>query len=232
MALLRIRKPDGEIVDIACLPGAKGADGYTPVKGVDYFTPAEQEAFLTSAKDYTDEKTAPATSEAYGTVKVYTDEYVASNASGIVMRDGGCLKIVPASEAAILGRSNSCAPIVPALLEFAIKSIGNGYYAKAEDVGDIETALDNIITIQESLIGGGISLISFTIDGTEYQAEEGMTWGEWIESEYNTDSWVLYEAFDHYVIFDGKYFVYDNLLGEIHSSHEIVANHDYGTIMK
>lgn len=29
------------------------------------------------------------------------------------------------------------------------------------------------------------SLITFTIDGTSYQAEDGMTWGEWVESEYN-----------------------------------------------
>ena len=28
--------------------------------------------------------------------------------------------------------------------------------------------------------------IEFTIDGTEYQAENGMTWGEWCDSEYNT----------------------------------------------
>lgn len=28
--------------------------------------------------------------------------------------------------------------------------------------------------------------ISFTIGGTTYYAEEGMTWGEWVESEYNT----------------------------------------------
>ena len=27
--------------------------------------------------------------------------------------------------------------------------------------------------------------ITFTIDRTEYQAEEGMTWGEWVNSEYN-----------------------------------------------
>lgn len=31
-----------------------------------------------------------------------------------------------------------------------------------------------------------VSLITFTIDGTEYQAEEGMTWGQWVESKYNT----------------------------------------------
>ena len=30
-----------------------------------------------------------------------------------------------------------------------------------------------------------VQLITFTIDDTEYQAEAGMTWGEWIGSEYN-----------------------------------------------
>lgn len=38
--------------------------------------------------------------------------------------------------------------------------------------------------------GGGSTttptLISFTIDGTSYQAEEGMTWAEWVDSEYST----------------------------------------------
>ena len=32
-----------------------------------------------------------------------------------------------------------------------------------------------------------VSLISFTIDGEPYQAEAGMTWAEWVESDYNTD---------------------------------------------
>ena len=35
----------------------------------------------------------------------------------------------------------------------------------------------------------GNNLITFTIDGSEYQAIEGMTWGEWIDSEYNTDDY-------------------------------------------
>lgn len=30
------------------------------------------------------------------------------------------------------------------------------------------------------------TLISFTINNTSYQAEEGMSWGEWVESDYNT----------------------------------------------
>lgn len=29
----------------------------------------------------------------------------------------------------------------------------------------------------------------FTIDGVLYYAEEGMTWSEWVESEYNTGAW-------------------------------------------
>lgn len=31
-----------------------------------------------------------------------------------------------------------------------------------------------------------VTLISFTIDGTSYQAEEGMTQEEWVASDYNT----------------------------------------------
>lgn len=37
--------------------------------------------------------------------------------------------------------------------------------------------------------GQGSSLITFTISGYEYQAEEGMTWAEWVESEYNTNGY-------------------------------------------
>lgn len=34
--------------------------------------------------------------------------------------------------------------------------------------------------------GEEANLITFTIDGTECQAEEGMTWGEWADSSYDT----------------------------------------------
>lgn len=39
-----------------------------------------------------------------------------------------------------------------------------------------------------------ITLISFTIAGTSYQAEEGMTWTEWCASSYNTDGYKIYES--------------------------------------
>lgn len=34
-------------------------------------------------------------------------------------------------------------------------------------------------------------LITFTIDNTTYQAEDGMTWVEWAGSEYNTDNYYI-----------------------------------------
>ena len=35
------------------------------------------------------------------------------------------------------------------------------------------------------------NLITFYIDNTQYQAEEGMTWEEWVNSEYNTDGFYI-----------------------------------------
>ena len=54
-------------------------------------------------------------------------------------------------------------------------------------LGDIESALDSIIAIQEELInnGGGSSFdnpITFYYGGEEYTANDGMTWQELIES--------------------------------------------------
>ena len=48
----------------------------------------------------------------------------------------------------------------------------------------------------EDYVDNSSNLITFTIDGTEYQAEEGMTWGEWVESEYNnTDKYFISYGF-------------------------------------
>lgn len=52
-------------------------------------------------------------------------------------------------------------------------------------VGDINSILESIINGV-----GSISLITFTINGTQYQAEEGMTWGEWVNSEYSNGQYI------------------------------------------
>ena len=42
MALVRVRKPDGTILEV----DISGEDGYTPKKGVDYFTEKEKTEFV------------------------------------------------------------------------------------------------------------------------------------------------------------------------------------------
>ncbi len=38
------------------------------------------------------------------------------------------------------------------------------------------------------------TLINFSIGSTSYQAEEGMTWEQWVNSEYNTDGYIVYNT--------------------------------------
>lgn len=78
----------------------------------------------------------PATSETYGTVKVADDKDMASLVGGIYLDENtGQLTIAPATEDLIDMKWNTCAPIVPANLEYAVKSVGDGYYAKLGDGG-------------------------------------------------------------------------------------------------
>ena len=65
-----------------------------------------------------------------------------------------------------------------------------------------------VIVIDRGLIDGTGSsttkqLIEFTIDGDIYQAEEGMTWAEWVDSEYNILS--LSIGTNNYVNGEGLY---------------------------
>lgn len=48
---------------------------------------------------------------------------------------------------------------------------------------EVTEEYDGTVTITES---EPENLMSFTIDGTTYQASDGMTWLEWVGSEYNT----------------------------------------------
>ena len=64
------------------------------------------------------------------------------------------------------------------------------------NLGDIETALDSIIAIQEELIGGsgggGTREITFNVDFSDgvrtYTAEKGMTWDAWFFSDYSANT--------------------------------------------
>ena len=77
---------------------------------------------------------------------------------------------------------------------------------------------------------GSVTLITFTINGTSYQAEDGMTWGEWVNSSYNTDGFVLNTKYENTIATDNKFslLVYDGGSG-VYATTTIVAGHQYIT---
>ena len=77
-----------------------------------------------------------------------------------------------------------------------------------------------------------VNIITFTINGTEYNAIEGMTWGEWINSDYNVEEKYGLEckAINGAVIFklnSGGYYVSEAFLGVLHGNDIIIANGSY-----
>ena len=63
-----------------------------------------------------------------------------------------------------------------------------------------------------------VNLITFTVDGVEYQAEEGMTWEEWCDSEYNVSNFIYDIGEGGYAIFTSdrtKYFIHPISTGDL-----------------
>ena len=90
--------------------------------------------------------------------------------------------------------------------KFETLQSADGYVIPNPFIGHVENG--QIIANNEDgkkleVEGGGIiivnavTLISFTIDGTTYQAEQGMTWGQWKDSEYNTNNYTIIN--EHYI---------------------------------
>ena len=77
-----------------------------------------------------------------------------------------------------------------------------------------------------------VNIITFTINGTEYNAIEGMTWGKWVNSEYNIEKKYGLECkeINGAVIFklnSGGYYVSEASLGVLHGNDIIIANGSY-----
>ena len=109
----------------------------------------------------------------------------------------------------------------------------NGVWSKESDkIITINALLEEVINGQSLLEflqanankQGGATLISFTIDGTSYQAEEGMTWAQWVNSSYNTgrfvnaNTWIA-DRFGNGVATQGG--------GLVHPSYTIQSGTDY-----
>ena len=78
-----------------------------------------------------------------------------------------------------------------------------------------------------------VNIITFTINGTEYNAIEGMTWGEWVNSEYNIEKkyGLECEKINGNVIFklnNGGYYVSETSIGILLNGNDIIiANGNY-----
>ena len=70
-------------------------------------------------------------------------------------------------------------------------------------------------------------MISFTIAGTTYQAEDGMTWGDWVESEYNTGGYRYSSSSSSWIGDSTNSGILCGAAGSILTNNMIVANGSY-----
>lgn len=85
---------------------------------------------------------------------------------------------------------------------------------------DVQTAIETLYTMSE-----GKPLISFTVDGVSYQAEEGMTWDEFINnSKYSLSQFTL---LDDQAAKNGKRIYQSNQITCACSDNTIIENHNY-----
>lgn len=54
--------------------------------------------------------------------------------------------------------------------------------------------VDKSLTYTLESLGSAVTYINFKIDSTTYQAESGMTWAEWVNSEYNTSGYYISDS--------------------------------------
>ena len=127
-------------------------------------------AASTAASLYTDQKTAPANSMNYGTVKVWTNSNVAEVGGGIYMDEEGVLRLVSASEVNIDMRLHT-APITPQNLDYAVKSVGDGYYAKVGEAGGETWRLIRDDTLTEA---AGVYKVTADADGNAFALKKVM----------------------------------------------------------
>ena len=75
-------------------------------------------------------------------------------------------------------------------------------------------------------IGKPIALIEFSIDGTTYQAIEDMLWGDWLNSEYNTDKYIFGPA-SNINTPDGAHAIYYDI-STLSKTYDVIASgHSY-----
>lgn len=135
-----------------------------------------------------------------------------------------------------------CLPVVPPKMEWQGSWSSQGgnnspraIYVPDESVNAYKAAenwsefADVIKPMSELTSGlGEIIEITFTLGGTEFTAEKGMTWAEWIGSEYDTIGEVSIDG-NGYVCYMGFNQLYDYTKNEttVFNNYVIEAGHEY-----
>jgi len=100
-------------------------------------------------------------------------------------------KYTYASESAAIDSYTSCE-------DTAMTETTTGNYSASFSVGgyircvvlDASEAYEGEVALCDGIKDSGPVIINFTIAGTAYQAEQGMTWAEWVNTSYNTGNWI------------------------------------------
>ena len=83
--------------------------------------------------------------------------------------------------------------------------------------GDFRVEFGDIGLTYSTVDSQDTNLISFSIDGVGYYAEDGMNWQQWVGSQYNSDGWFIC---DGYVCKDRRMVSYAYYQDEILSDNE------------
>lgn len=172
-----------------------------------------------------------------GTV-TYENDYTLTAQAGVRLKKGEYIEVTVASDFKMTTTEG-------ATLDYTITAenaavVNNGVVAefatdKAEQTSTIHIAANDpdfageykdTVTFTVAVKDVPKPLISFTIDGTSYQAEEGMTWGDWVNSEYDNDEFRV----DINAITKGIFFVSSGS-GIVYIDNQITANAAYGLIL-
>lgn len=89
-----------------------------------------------------------------------------------------------------------------------------------------DSVVGDINSILESIINGGVTLIAFTVGVNIYQAEEGMTWEQFVSSKYNNGDITITAP---YVVYSQQAIALNGNMVE--STDIIISNTRYGFIV-
>ena len=238
---LKFTLSDGTQIDAGELVVPPGKDGSTPIKGIDYFTDTDKEDFIRTVLETLNE------SKVLGYVDDQNNIIIQNNLSNgnyyikYELEDGSLISIGKL----ILGNdSGGSVTIISFLIngksyqaekgmtwgEWVMSGYNTGgvringtavYTAEGVFLGVYNT---DVIVSGRNYIAtytpSGPTMISFTIDGDNYVAEAGMTWGEWVMSGYNTGN-----------IYINGIAVYnvDGVFLGVYNTDVIVSGRNYGT---